>query len=538
MIGADILALSFKAHGINYLLGIPGHESVIMNSFQKYGLEFITTRHEQAAAFAADGVGRIKHYAGVVCYSTFGPGATNLLTGVASAFSDRSPLIAFCPQVKNGNYHPTEGHQSLDLVSIFKPVTKYAVQINQVEDISKEVAIGFKIASSERQGPVFLTSPLDVLETEAEALQIVEPLPIEPLPFPASEKMNLLLKLIQESTKPLLIVGGVINRLVAHKELNDFVAKLKIPVITTFLGKSSLPESTENCLGTISSHELWAFDSIFEVCDLILFIGYDFAEGKIHKCWQKGTPKKIISINTITHSLPHIFNFELEVEGNVGEILKWLTANYRGNGNFNQYLNFCSDFRRQRIKFLTTPTLNGSNAKNYFIEIRKYLKDADILVLDVGIHKHLGGLILERNMSNSIVFSNGLSSAGFGFPAALGVKLISPEQEVFCITGDGGFMMNFQELETIVRRKIKLIIILFEDKEYGLIKQYQRMNYDFNYGTKFENPDFSFISRAFGLDYSRVESVDNIGACIESARLSKNSSLIHIETHYDYSKLL
>jgi acetolactate synthase-1/2/3 large subunit len=160
------------------------------------------------------------------------------------------------------------------------------------------------------------------------------------------------------------------------------------------------------------------------------------------------------------------------------------------------------------------------------------------LVLDVGIHKHLGGLILERNYPNSILFSNGLSSAGFGFPAAIGVKLINPWKEVICITGDGGFLMNIQDLETIVREGIKLIIILFEDKEYGLIRQYQEINYGFNYGTKFNNPEMEDISRAFGLDYYKISSLKEVKEKLILARERKGSSLLHIEAIYDYGKLI
>lgn len=537
MIGADVLALSLKKHGIEYVLGIPGHESVVLRSFKEYGLKFITTRHEQAAAFAADGAGRITRCPAIICYSTFGPGATNLLTGVASAFSERSPLIAFCPQVKKENYHPSEGHQSLDLVSIFKPVTKYAVQIDKVEALSKEVAIAYKIACEERQGPVFITAFLDVLEASADSLEIIEPLTKSLLPLPTEEEMAPVLQLINGSEKPLLVIGGVINRLNIHKELKDFVARSNIPVIATFHGKSSLPEYIKNYLGVISSHEWGAFGSVFEQSDLILFIGHDFAEGKIHKCWQKGTKKQVISINTTKNLLFHICNFDIEVVGDIGKILSWFAVNYKSKVS-SQYLDFCCSFHRRRIKYLIKPTTKLNDAKNYFIEIRKHLREEDILVLDVGIHKHLGGLILERNAPNSILFSNGLSSAGFGFPASIGAKMFSPNKELFCISGDGGFLMNIQELETIIREKIKINIILFEDKEYGLIRQYQEISYDFNYGTKFDNPDFKKICDAFGLDYYKIRSIDDIGPSMELARSNENSSIIHIKAHYDYSKLL
>jgi acetolactate synthase-1/2/3 large subunit len=523
MKGASLFVKTLEDMGVEYVFGVPGDiELSLFEELSSSGIEFFTTRHEQTGAFMADVYGRLIGKPGV-CFSTLGPGATNLMTGVANAYLDRSPVIAISGQLKTGEFHK-DSHQYIDLETIFRPVTKQSMTIQSVKELYPKLCESFEIAETERPGPVHITLPIDVLDEEISDYQSYSK---HETPAQAYD-LDKVYEAIKNSTFPIIIAGNAIIRQNASKELVNFMDKYHILAFSTFQGKCAIPDNHPLYLGVISRH-LKSVQRNFELADLVLNFGYDLVEGIKPSLWGNGVSKRVISFDTVPNTAEVFYKPDIEVVCNLKQCLKELCENYE-----------CTPKSYISKDPFESPEIVSEDANYRFPlrppevirEIRNVLGTHDIIVSDVGMHKQFVGLLFRAYHPKTVLFSNGLSSMGFSLPAAMAAKLVNPDRNVLAVCGDGGFMMNVQDLETAVRYDLPITIVIMNDSAYGLVKYAQIKKFGETYGAEFQNPDFKKLAESFGARGFNVESASDLGNILRAAVHSGKVSVVNVPIDY------
>ena len=529
MKASELFVRCLENEGVEYVFGIPGEENLdVMDSLIGSSIKFITTRHEQGAAFMADVYGRLTGRAGV-CLATLGPGATNLVTGFADANMDRAPIVGIAGQGSTTRMHK-ESHQMLDLVNLFEPISKYSVEIREPEIVAEIVRKAFKAAEAEKPGGSFISFPENIAEMQVKGKQ---PLKVQSAkaPLPPKDKITQAAELISAARYPLLMAGNGVVRARAHEALRAFAEKLNVPVATTFMAKGSMPFSHDLSLGTVG---LQANDYVacgFDRADVVICVGYDMIEYHPH-LWNRQKQAKIIHIDLSPAEVDEHYILECGVIGNITEALNAIAAEATPKAG--------SQAQNLRQMIVEEINLNEENdafpmvPQRIVMELRKALEPDDIVVSDVGAHKMWMARMYQAERPNTCIISNGFASMGIGLPGAIAAKLAYPDRTALTVTGDAGFLMNSQEIETALRIGVAIVVLVWNDSEYGLIKWHQDRRFGRDTQIEFGNPDLVKFAESFGAIGYRVEAADELLPIIRKA--IKDNTVVIIDCPVDYSE--
>jgi acetolactate synthase-1/2/3 large subunit len=523
---SDLIVKCLESEGIDRIYGIPGEENIdVLESLASSGIEFVLTRHEQAAAFMATVQARLTGEPRV-CLSTLGPGATNLVTGVADAMLSFAPLIAITGQAGMDRTSPPS-KQVLDLQALFRPITKESISIRDGNKAPVLMRRAFDIALQERPGPVHLELPEDIMRTEAKGRPLVRC--DNELVRPDKKSLSQIIAMIEEARRPLVLAGHGIVRGGAGPALRDFVKRWNIPVIHTWYGAGIVPYDADQSLNTIGVRASDNARAVYERSDLILLAGYDMLEFQ-PQFWNIGVEKEVIYIgqSPIGHSE------HLEPEVQVIGSLKHIFQTLADCAHLKQY--WAEDIRDLVHSTMEEdlPESVGAQPQNAVRAIRGALDKGDIVVSDVGAHLIWLVKYYPVFRENTLVLDNGLISMGVGVPGAIGAKMQFPDRKVVAVCGDGGFMMTGLELATAKENGVNFTTVIFNDGGYGLIKLKMERSCGRATAVRFQNPDFVKLAESMGAEGHRVEGSKELGTVLEDCL--RRDALAVIDLKIDYSE--
>ncbi len=530
MNAAHLLVRCLENEGVKYVFGIPGEENIhFVDALNGSSIRFILVRHEQGAAFMADMYGRLTGRAGV-CIATLGPGAINLLLGVADAHTDSAPLVAVSAQVALSRIYK-ESHQGVDLVGMFRPVTKWADIVLKPEAIPEMVRKAFKLAQTERPGAVYLAVPEDVenLSVAGDAA----PLAINVVydMAPSASQVKRAAEVLKGAKSPIVLAGHGAARNDASDALVRFSERLGIPVATTFMGKGVFPDDHANALGALGfmRHDYANFG--FDRADLIVCVGYDLQEYAPERI-NPDARKKIIHIHRYPAEVDAHYHVAVGIEGNISQSLDALAgALEKSSGPAAASAKIRALLRREIDR--------GANDDSYPVkpqrlvaDIRRAMGREDIVLVDTGAMKMWMARLYQTFAPNTCLISNGLATMGFALPGAIATKLAHPEHKVLAVMGDGSFLMNSQELETAVREKIPFVVLVWEDCAYGLIKWKMNLELGHDSYCDFTNPDFVAYAKSLGVKGFRVSAAAQLLPTLRRALAGDSVSLVVCPVDY------
>ncbi len=513
MKASELFVRCLENEGVEYVFGIPGEENLdLMDALSMSSqVKFITTRHEQGAAFMANVYGRLSTYPGV-CLATLGPGATNLVTGVADAQLDRAPLVAVTGQAGLDRVFK-DSHQYLDVMALFRPITKWNARVEIPETVPEIVRKAFRLARLDKPGATHIELPEDV----AAATVNESPIPVRRTNYPVArpESVARAVDLLRQAERPLILAGNGVIRRQAADNLTRFARLAQIPVITTFMGKGAIDYRDPLALPAMGLHASDASLGIIGEADVVCAVGYDLVEWA-PQVWNKGNAHAIIHVDSIAAELDRNYVPAAEVVGEIGDSLRALTATL--DGPVPQW--DWQDFRAPGAAADTGSDANGAfpvQPPRLIQDLRDALADDDILISDVGVHKLWLATRFPTAQPNTVVIPNGLASMGLAVPGAIAAKLVHPSRKVVAVTGDGGFMMNSQELETAKRIGTALVVVVLVDNRYGIIELNQQHRFGRTFGVTFDNPDFVPYAASFGLPAFAVDRTEDFSPTLRRA---------------------
>ena len=543
MKASDLFVKCLENEGVEYIFGIPGEENAdFMMSLSESKIKFVLTRHEQGAAFMADVYGRLTGKVGV-CLATLGPGATNLVTGVANANMDRSRLLAITGQTDSHLLHK-ESHQNMDVITMFKPITKWNWSIRNPQNIPEIVRRAFKISLEEKPGAVHIELPQDIAKREADIP------PIEPQPTYRSEANEKLIKqaaqIILEAKNPIIFLGNGCVRENASQHIRKFVKKTGIIAMNTFMGKGVVSDDSPLHLHTIgikdADHALLAIKS----ADVVIAVGVDLVEYS-PKNWNLNLDKKIIHIDFTPSEVYTYYRPIVEIVSDIEYAVDAILDELEQQKKIHSELDI---FPRKEIPELFRKIIREVDERRdsfkddmsfpikpekLVIDVRNALGENDIVLSDVGAHKLWISKIYKTYQPNTCIIPNGFCSMGFAFPGAIAAKIVHPDKNVVAMCGDAGFLMNIQELETAVRLKLGIITIVWCDLDLGMISMKQKNEFGKSVFTKFNNPEFIKLAESFGAVGFVVKSTEEFSKTLEDAKKIKGKPVI-IAIDVDYSR--
>ncbi|MGH7799733.1 MAG: acetolactate synthase large subunit [Thermodesulfobacteriota bacterium] len=530
MKASELLVKCLENEGVKYIFGLPGEENIdIIDALLDSEIRFILTRHEQGAAFMADVYGRLSGKAGV-CLSTLGPGATNLMTGVADANMDRAPAVAITGQASLDKMHK-ESHQYIDIVGIFHPITKWNTQIKKPEVIPEAIRKAFKVAETEKPGATHIDFPEDVAGKDVNEKPLFVQFPFRPEPLAA--QVERAAKIISEAKYPIILAGNGVIREKASDALLYFAEKLNIPVAHTFMGKGALSDNHELSLFTVGLQAGDYIASGLARADVVITIGYDLVEYSPEK-WNPNRDKKIVHIDMSPAEVDAHYIVSVGVTGDISISLREIADRATPNdANYSKALR--EDILRESQVYKDDKSFPPKPQK-ILADLRDIMGEDDIVISDVGVHKLWVARVYPCYKPNTCIISNGFASMGIGVPGAIAAKLLYPQRKVVTVTGDGGFLMNSQELETAVREGVPFVSLIFHDKSYSLIEIKQQITFGRKSHVNFGNPDFVKFAESFGAIGYRIEAAGELKPVLEEA-FSKNKPVI-IDCPVDYRENL
>jgi acetolactate synthase I/II/III large subunit len=517
-----------EAEGVKYVFGIPGEETLDLNeSLAKSSIEFVPVRHEQGGAYMADVYGRLSGTAGV-CLGTLGPGALNLVAGVADAFLDRAPLVALTGQGDLARMHK-ESHQYIDLQRMMRPITKWNARVSDPRIIPEVVRKAFKVAQQQKPGSTHLELPEDVMEAELDAAPLVSKARVR-RPEPSLDELRDAVEIIRGARWPIVLAGNGVARVGCAPALRRFVEVTGIPVAETFMGKGAIPVDDPKALGSVGLQSGDYDMAGFAEADVVITVGFDLVEHSPEH-WNPERDKRIVCIDTASVEVDEYFMTEVDLIGDMDHILTRLAeecGEVPGSGG------------SPRLRDVVLSYLEGAKDDDHFpvqppralYEIRQALGREDILVSDVGLHKLWIGRMFPAYEPNTVLIANGLAGMGFAVPAAIAAKLVHPERKVVTVNGDGGFLMNMQELETANRLGTAFVNVIWENRQFGSIVWKQDNKFGEHFGVDFTNPDFVKLAESFGLPGWRCESADDFGERLGEALELDTPSVIVLPIDY------
>ena len=529
MKAAELFVKCLENERVEVVFGVPGEENVdIMDALLDSPIKFITTRHEQGAAFMADVYGRLTCKAGV-CLSTLGPGATNLITGVADADMDRAPVVAIAGQGATTRMHK-ESHQILDLVNMFEPITKYAAQIREPEIVTEIVRKAFKVAQTEKPGACFIDFPENVAAAEVAGKSPIE-VQKAYTSTPPELKIAQAAHIISQARCPIILAGNGVIRASASDSLVALAEALHIPVATTFMAKGAIPFSHELSLGTVGLKAKDWVSFAFEKADVVICVGYDMVEYHPEQ-WNPDGNKGTVHIDVCPAEVDEHYILRVGVLGDLGESLRAIAGLAKPQTTYS-----LRPLRETIVREIAEFSDDDSfpiKPQRIVSDLRRVLGADDIVISDVGAHKMWIGRMYGAERPNTCIISNGFASMGIALPGAIASKLAYPDRKVVAVTGDAGFMMNSQEIETALRIGTPIVVLIWNDSEYGLITWHQLRRFGRPSHIGFNNPDFVKYAESFGAKGYRVEPANELLPTLKRA-LADNTVAI-IDCPVDYSE--
>lgn len=531
MTAAELLVRCLENENVQLVSGLPGEETLeLMDALLDSPIRFIETRHEQGASFMADVYGRLSGQAGV-CLSTLGPGATNLLTGVVDAYLDRAPLVAISGQASLNRRHK-ESHQYIDVISMFRPVTKWNTSLPKAEVIPEAVRKAFKIAQTEKPGATHLELPEDVAEDTLADERAIEPLFVQApvLPEPSPAQVARAIQTIKGARRPVILAGNGVIRGRAAEAVREFAKRLQIPVLHTFMAKGVIPDSDPLSLYTIGLQARDYASVVMEQADVVIALGYDFVE--YAPCfWNPRRDKRIVHVDVSPAEVDEHYIVEVGLLGDLRLSLDLIRA---GLAPFDS--SWANDARKTVIDGFEAESAGTSSwpmrPQQVMRDLRAVLNQDDLVICDVGAHKLWMARMFPCEAPNSCIISNGFAAMGIALPGAVAAKLLYPERRVVAVTGDGGFLMNSQELETAVRLGLPLVILIWRDDGYGVIRWKQQVRYGRTSSVEFGNPDLVRYAESFGAAGYRVTERSELRPILVKALASKVPAVIDCPVDY------
>jgi acetolactate synthase-1/2/3 large subunit len=547
---AQLLVECLVAEGCEYVFSVPGEETMdVLDALGALaagaaagkGPRHVTTRHEQGAAFMADVYGRLTGRA-AVAMATLGPGATNLLTGIADAHLDRAPMVAITGQASSDKLHK-EAHQVVDIVRMFEPVTKWNARVERVEAIPEIVRKAFRVALLEKPGPTHIELPENVAASEVAP----DATPLHPgrtyFPEPTDEAIAHAADLIATSQRPLVLAGNGVLRRRAAPELRAFARGLHVPVAATFMGKGAIDDRSHLSLMAVGLQARDHVLSGFDRADLVICVGYDLVEYAPAR-WNPDGRKRIVHIDTQPAEVDAQYRPEIELVGDIdGTLRRLLTAvqprgisgRDAGERHDARETLVHADLRTALLEELAAGTRSDAlpiTPQRAIADLREALGADDIVVSDVGAHKVWVARLYQTYEPNTVIISNGFAAMGISVPGAIAAKLVHPERKVVALCGDGGFLMNSQELETAKRIGANITVIVWRDDGYGLIDWKQRNEFGRPFGVEFGNPDFVAFAESFGIAGFRPSSASELLPLLKRALDVDGPALVEVPIDY------
>jgi acetolactate synthase-1/2/3 large subunit len=531
MNAAELFVKCLEKEGVRYIFGVPGEENAhFLMALEDSPIQLIVTRHEQGAAFMAETWGKLTGEAGV-CLSTLGPGATNLVTGVASANMDRAPMVVITGQADVQRQHK-ESHQHFDVVSMFKPVTKWSTAIIHPDNIPEVVRRAFKTATREKPGACHIELADDIAAMPASK----KPVKANYLRRSVADDkiVNMAMDVLRTAEHPVILAGNGAIRTRASKQLRIFAELTNIGVISTFMGKGCVSRQSPQCIFTHGLQTKNLANAAIEAADLVITVGYDLVEYP-PRLWNKWGDKKIICIDFLPAVVDHNYQLDVEVIGDVAHTLWMMNERLR-----EEPLRFNVPRQAKTREILSAlfaeykddETQGLIRPQKAVWDVRQAMGPHDILLSDVGSHKMWIAQYYHCDEPNTCLIPNGFCSMGGALPGAIAAKLVHPERRVMAVCGDGGFLMNVQELETAVRLKTNIVVMIWVDNAYNLIAWKQAGQFGHHTALEFGNPDFVKLAESFDCAGFHVERSADLAPTIEKAFNAGRPALIAIPIDY------
>lgn len=528
MKASDLFVKALEAEGVEYLFAIPGEENLdLLESLRHSQIRLIVTRHEQGAGFMAATYGRLTGKAGV-CLATLGPGATNFVTAAAYAQLGAMPMVMITGQKpikssKQGQF------QIIDVVDMMRPLTKFTRQIVSGDSVPSRVREAFRLAQEERPGATHLELPEDIAREDSN-MSVLHP-SMARRPTAEDKAVHAAAEAIRQARRPLLLVGAGANRKLTCKMLRQFVDKLGIPVVTTQMGKGVIDETDPHFIGNTALSDGDFVHRAIHAADLIINLGHDVVEKP--PFFMRPGGAKVVHVNFNSAQVDPVYFPQIELVGDIANSLWQLKESLAAQPHWD-----FSDFQRIRDA-LKSHIAEDADSDSFPIkpqrlvrDVRRVMPENGIIALDNGMYKIWFARNYPAYLPNTVLLDNALASMGAGLPSAMAARLVYPDRPVLAICGDGGFMMNSQELETAVRLKMNLVVLILRDDGYGMIKWKQaQMKFD-DYGLDFGNPDFVAYARAYGAQGHRVEQTDQLVPLIEKSIAAGGVHVIDVPVDY------
>ncbi len=530
MKASDLFVKALENEGVSYIFGIPGEENLdLLDSLKGSSIKLILTRHEQAAGFMAATYGRLTGHAGV-CLSTLGPGATNLVTAAAYANLGGMPMVMITGQKpikssKQGLF------QIIDVVGMMQPITKYTCQITTGNAIPSRIREAFRMAKTERPGATHLELPEDIAAEET-TQQVIEQT-LHRRPLSENKAVAQAIKMIEEANRPLILIGAAANRKMAGKIIREFIDKTGMPFFTTQMGKGVVDERHPLYLGCAALSDNDFLHCAIKQTDLIINIGHDVVEKPPFFMETGGF--KVIHINYTNAAVDQVYFPQADVVGDIANSIYQLTESITPPAHWDFAI-----FSKAKV-YIDENLSQGKDDERFPVypqrlvqDIREAMPERGIIALDNGVYKIWFARNYPAYHHNTVLLDNALATMGAGLPSAIAAKLVQPDHPVMAICGDGGFMMNSQEIETAVRLKLDLIVLILNDNAFGMIKWKQaNMNFD-DFGLDLQNPDFVLYAQSYGAYGHRINATSEIKPTITNA--IKQGGVHIIEVPMDYSE--
>jgi acetolactate synthase-1/2/3 large subunit len=527
--GSDLLVAALENEGVDRIFGVPGEENLdFLESLRNSSIELVLTRHEQAAAFMAATHGRLTGRPGV-CLATLGPGALNFSTGAAYAHLGAWPMILITGQ-KAVMSAKQARFQIVDIVASMKPLTKMTRQIVSAAAIPATVRDAFRVAMEERPGPVHLELPEDIAGEEVEDVPVI---PVHPLerPIAHAAALDRAAEAILAAKRPLVMIGAACSRPWLTESLSTFVARTRLPFFNTQMGKGAVTGGSNLYMGTAALSEGDYVHEAVARADLIIAIGHDTVEKPPFLMKGKGGPK-VIHVGFQSATVEQVYHPDIEVIGDIGATVDGLAERLEGKVSEDQgmvdlrqkILSRLND-RAEEDRFPVTP-------QRLVHDVREAMPEDGIVCLDNGMYKIWFARNYRTHVANTLLLDNALATMGAGLPSAMMASMLYPNRRVLAVCGDGGFMMNSQEMETAVRLGLNLVVIILNDSAYGMIRWKQAVDGFEDFGMRFGNPDFVRYAEAYGAKGSRVTSVEELVPTIEAAFAGGGVHLLDVPIDY------
>ena len=527
--GSDLLVAALENEGVDRIFGVPGEENLdLLESLRTSRIELVLMRHEQAAAFMAATHGRLTGRPGV-CLATLGPGALNLATGAAYAHLGAMPMILLTGQ-KPVMSAMQARFQIVDIVASMKPLTKLTRQIVSPASIPAMIRDAFRVATEERPGPVHLELPEDVAAEEAEDAFMI-PVHSREQPVAHRAALDRAADALLAAKRPLVMIGAAANRPSLVEALSGFITRTRLPFFNTQMGKGAVTGGSDLYMGTAALSEGDYVHEAVERADLIVAIGHDTVEKPPFLMMSAGGPR-VVHVGYQSATVEQVYHPDIEVIGDIGASVEALGARLEGRLTVDpgmlelrQRILARVNDRAEEGRFPPTP-------QRVVHDVRKVMPDDGIVCLDNGMYKIWFARNYRTHVANTLLLDNALATMGAGLPSAMMAAMLHPERRVLAVCGDGGFMMNSQEMETAVRLGLNLVVLVLNDAAYGMIRWKQAVDGFPDYGMRFGNPDFVRYAQAYGAKGSRVGATADLVPTLEAAFTGGGVHLVDVPIDY------